>query len=326
MPYTLTLILTTTGADTGPLFDLYSNVDTYTTPFETNVPKSSLITGFTTSLVPNFTETIRVTSKGDCTNSIDIQIPCTCPEDYTRSGDTCYNGSLQVPCGTEIYPCYCVKVVIDQRDIDDATGNSGGIGDGVVSFINEGIGGYCVGGEINESFTEQTIAYYCVDTDAYPLRVSYLKNDETISDPKTYSYYEITNNECTVDSECDVYQTIQIENNQNLDGAASISSISFANNLADNILSILTGTTYPIPYSPGDVSYSEFPIGFYDVDVSLIGGIKPGQIVYLTDSNGFTYCETTTITGTNETLTFPSVYLGIENPMYIELLDGPCFP
>jgi hypothetical protein len=320
MAYTLTLTLTATGADTGPLFDLYSNVDTYTTPFETNVAKSSLITGFTTTLVPNFTETIRVTSKGDCTNSVDIAIPCTCPVGYTRSGDTCDNGSVQVPCGTIIYPCYCVKVVIDQRDIDDSI-------DGKVYFVNDGKGGYCTGGEVDQFFTEQTIVYYCIETEAYPLRIFYTKDVDTISDPLTYSYYEITNNECTVDPECYVYQTIQIENHQNLDGAAQINNITFTNStLGSNSINILTGTTYPIPYNATNKSYSEYPIGYYDIDIDLIGGINPDQIIYLTDSNGYTYCETTTTTGTNETLSFTSVYLGPENIMYIEVLDGPCFP
>ena len=204
MSYTLTLTLTTTGADTGPLFDLYSNVDSYTTPFATNVAKSSLIAGFTTSLVPNFTETIRVTSKGTCTNSVDISILCTCPDGYTRSGDTCYNGSLQVPCGTIIYPCYCVKIVIDQRDINNATGNTVGVDNinGVITLVNDGKGGYCNGCNIDQRFTEQTIVYYCVETAAYPLRILYYNNDIRIDDPLTYSYYEITNNGCTINSNC----------------------------------------------------------------------------------------------------------------------------
>jgi hypothetical protein len=65
------ITLTTAGADTGP-FNLYSNVDSYTTAFETGVAKSALVAGYLSTLVPTSTNYIRVKSTGRCTNYIDI--------------------------------------------------------------------------------------------------------------------------------------------------------------------------------------------------------------------------------------------------------------
>lgn len=70
---TVLITLTTAGSGTGP-FDLYSNVDGYVTAFESGVAKSSLISGYTSVLVPNSTTTIRVVSTGSCTNQIDIVV------------------------------------------------------------------------------------------------------------------------------------------------------------------------------------------------------------------------------------------------------------
>ena len=46
------ITLTTAGADTGP-FNLYSNVDSYTTAFETGISRAALIAGYTSSLAPD---------------------------------------------------------------------------------------------------------------------------------------------------------------------------------------------------------------------------------------------------------------------------------
>jgi len=70
---TVLITLTTAGADSGP-FDLYSNLDGYVSAFETGVPKASLLAGYSSSLVPDFTLTIRVKSVGDCNNYIDIPL------------------------------------------------------------------------------------------------------------------------------------------------------------------------------------------------------------------------------------------------------------
>ena len=74
----VTITLTTAGADTGP-FNLYSDVDGYISAFETGVSKASLLAGYTSSLVPNGTTTVRVMSASAlCTNYIDIIISGEC--------------------------------------------------------------------------------------------------------------------------------------------------------------------------------------------------------------------------------------------------------
>lgn len=74
---TVLITLTTAGSSTGP-FSLYSDTNSYSTPFETGVAKSSLLAGYTSTLVPNGTTIIRVMSTGTCTNYTDIPVtPCT---------------------------------------------------------------------------------------------------------------------------------------------------------------------------------------------------------------------------------------------------------
>jgi hypothetical protein len=68
------ITLTTAGTSTGP-FNLLSDVDTYATPFETNVAKSSLIAGYTTNLIPDAATIVRVQSTNLCTNFIDLTYP-----------------------------------------------------------------------------------------------------------------------------------------------------------------------------------------------------------------------------------------------------------
>ena len=67
------ITLTTAGIDTGP-FNLYSNTDSYVTAFETNIAKSLLVAGYTSTVVPAGTTYVRVKSTGLCTNYIDIYV------------------------------------------------------------------------------------------------------------------------------------------------------------------------------------------------------------------------------------------------------------
>jgi hypothetical protein len=68
------ITLTTAGSGTGP-FDLYSDTDAYSSPFESGVAKASLISGYVSTLVPNGTTIIRVKSYNlGCTNYVDMPI------------------------------------------------------------------------------------------------------------------------------------------------------------------------------------------------------------------------------------------------------------
>lgn len=100
---TVLITLTTAGSSTGP-FSLYSNVDSYSTPFETGVSKSSLLAGYTSVLVPASTTTVRVMSTGTCTNYTDISVvPCTTTT--TTSSSTTTTTTTAAPCQQiNLYP------------------------------------------------------------------------------------------------------------------------------------------------------------------------------------------------------------------------------
>lgn len=73
MPYNANIQLTVAGLDAGP-FDLYSDVDNFSYPFETNIPKTSLLAGYVSTLVPTGATIIRVQSNSRCTNYVDIAV------------------------------------------------------------------------------------------------------------------------------------------------------------------------------------------------------------------------------------------------------------
>lgn len=71
---TVLITLTTIGVDAGP-FNLYSNIDGYTSAFDLSVPATSLLAGYPAASVPDLTTIIRVQSVGElCSNSIDIPV------------------------------------------------------------------------------------------------------------------------------------------------------------------------------------------------------------------------------------------------------------
>lgn len=81
---TALITLTTAGSNSGP-FNLYSNLDGYTTAFATAVSKASLLAGYSSSSVPDYTTTIRILSTGTCTNYIDITLSSSTTSTSTTS-------------------------------------------------------------------------------------------------------------------------------------------------------------------------------------------------------------------------------------------------
>lgn len=153
------LQLTTAGSDTGP-FDLYSNLDGYIIAFETGVNKATLETGYSTT-VPDYTNTVRITSTGDCINSVDITlrlaecdldgyvenitttttsttticIPQTiyAGETYYKSGDTAIESGLRVNNYTSFYPDG-TKAFFTQHNNGLAGGSPTGIHDPIIAY------------------------------------------------------------------------------------------------------------------------------------------------------------------------------------------------
>jgi len=66
--------LTIADIDTGPIFNLFSDVNNYSSPFESGVGKTALLTGYTSTVVPTLTSIIRVKSTGNCLSYVDLQI------------------------------------------------------------------------------------------------------------------------------------------------------------------------------------------------------------------------------------------------------------
>ena len=71
---TVSITLTLAGVDTGPTFDLFSNVDSYAVAFETGISKAELEAGYISTIVPDGTTTIRVYSGGTCETYVDLNI------------------------------------------------------------------------------------------------------------------------------------------------------------------------------------------------------------------------------------------------------------
>ena len=51
---------------------MYSNKDNFDIPFETGVSRSALQGGYTSSVVPDYSTTVRVKANGVCINYVDI--------------------------------------------------------------------------------------------------------------------------------------------------------------------------------------------------------------------------------------------------------------
>lgn len=69
------ITLTSAGADSGP-FNLFSNVDGFTSAFATGVSKAALLAGYSV-IAPAGTTTVRIMSNGVCTNFIDVIVSVT---------------------------------------------------------------------------------------------------------------------------------------------------------------------------------------------------------------------------------------------------------
>lgn len=69
------ITLVTVGSDAGPLFDLYTDVDCFTSPIDQNIPVSDFLgSGYTLLNIPDNATKIRVQSKGTCVNYSDFTI------------------------------------------------------------------------------------------------------------------------------------------------------------------------------------------------------------------------------------------------------------
>jgi len=154
---TVLITLTTAGTDSGP-FDLYSNSTGSWVKFEDNVSKSALLAGYTSTLVPDGTTSVRVQSDGVCVNHIDIVVITTTTTSTStstttstttlapsmsigsptcRSGNCNDNASCGVHLPVNVYnapPGYYVTFTLESSQ--DATA-SYSMGDGYITYTEE---------------------------------------------------------------------------------------------------------------------------------------------------------------------------------------------
>ena len=95
---TVLITLIVAGTDTGP-FSLFSDLDAYTSAFETGVSQSALIAGYPSALVPDFTSIVRIVSTGNCTNFTDVPL-------YTPTSTTSSTSSTTTTSTTILNSCY----------------------------------------------------------------------------------------------------------------------------------------------------------------------------------------------------------------------------
>lgn len=84
---TVIITFTTVGMDAGP-FNLYSNLDGYSSAFALGVTRAQLLAGYPSSVVPDGTTIIRAKSFGICTNFVDLPIVPAPPTTTTTSSST----------------------------------------------------------------------------------------------------------------------------------------------------------------------------------------------------------------------------------------------
>ena len=94
---TVLITLTVAGTDSGP-FNLFSNIDGFTSAFETGVSKAALLAGYSSALVPDYTTVIRVLSTGDCTNYIDITLDAPTTTTTSSSSSSTTTTTTGIPC------------------------------------------------------------------------------------------------------------------------------------------------------------------------------------------------------------------------------------
>jgi hypothetical protein len=114
----LTITLTDAGYDTGP-FNLYSDYDGFLVPFEPDIPKTSLLTGYTSCNVPYDATVIRIASNGFCDNYIDTIIQSQPAgkfiTEWTVSGNTA-NRTITLPLSSILAYGYDVYAIVDWGD------------------------------------------------------------------------------------------------------------------------------------------------------------------------------------------------------------------
>lgn len=96
---TVLVTLTLAGTDVGP-FNLFSDVDGYTTPIATGVSRAALLAGYSLTGVPDTASVIRAQSTGTCTNYLDMLLSGGTTTTTSSTSTTTSTTTPTVPCLT----------------------------------------------------------------------------------------------------------------------------------------------------------------------------------------------------------------------------------
>jgi hypothetical protein len=107
---------------------------------------------------------------------------------------------------TTSYPfaCSCVTVIVDQTDLDDATGNTPAPGkaNNTVYIITPKSSG-CDGSDVDFAYTTAGVSGFCIKTSSIgSIQMFYYKNDNPIYFPTIDSTYNILYSSCSVNGDC----------------------------------------------------------------------------------------------------------------------------
>jgi len=146
MAQTALIILTIAGTNTGP-FSLYSDVDSFVTPFELGISKAALEAGYTSFLVPDGTTIIRVKSNSICTNYVDLPLGITTTTTTSSTTTTTTSSTTTTSTTTTTY-CSTVTEGLGCFNWNFTAGGAGAIvqwidcnGNNQTSVLNEGESG-----------------------------------------------------------------------------------------------------------------------------------------------------------------------------------------
>ena len=107
---TTLVTINTPGVTTGPTFDIFSNVDLII-PLASGVAKSSLLSGYSVTNVPDAATSIRVKSIGACTTYVDLSI--TTPTTTTTTSTTSTTTTTTASSWPTVLTCGRYSVIND---------------------------------------------------------------------------------------------------------------------------------------------------------------------------------------------------------------------
>lgn len=149
---TVIITFTSIGTDAGP-FNLYSNVDGYSSAFELGITRTQLLTGFPSYSVPLGTTIIRAKSFGVCTNFVDLSVvlaPTTTTTSTTIAPTTTSTTTIAAPIAYYLTASYATgsgsPIVVKLNGVTDLSVNVSGstygspvtLGDTIEAIVDGG--------------------------------------------------------------------------------------------------------------------------------------------------------------------------------------------